>query len=515
MPASSVAQPMELAKKYVALIVKYKRECLLGTLAVTLLGTLLIAKLPNVYEATTTILVDPQQVPEKYVSAAVSSDPYTRLNTITQQVLSRSRLQEIIDKYTLYSDRRSILSPEEVVEEMRHDITIEVKQGSGPELSTFTLTYQGRQPTLVADVANELASSFIKWNVSTREEQVAGTRDFLSTELHSAKQNLEQQEDSLRQFKMRHLGETPDQTASNLSALTNLRTALQANIDAMSRLDSERIMLTRAPEQVPVVSSAPVVLTQRERLEQEKRQLEASIEQLREHYSDRYPDVLKATRRLERIKEQISALPTPPVATSHGSEGSGEKSIASVRVELVEKELKRLQAEQEHIQEQINSYQGKVDVSPIREQQLVELTRNYDISKLHYQALLDKNFNVAMAADLEKKQKAERFRVLDLARTPQKPVKPNRKRLIALAGIAGLGLSILCVFAKEELSPGIRTEVELKSLLPVGVRVVGFIPRIVLASDALRDRRFSIVTSVACVLLCLALIGVIRGIHPL
>ena len=174
MAGRSLEQVITQVRAYWNLFVKHKWQCAIATLVLTLVFTMIIAKLPNVYEATTTILVDPQQVPEKYV-AAVSSDPYARLNTITQQVLGRSRLQNIIDKFDLYPELKGSLSSEELVVKMRGDITIEVKQGSGAELSTFSLTYQGRQPELVANVTNELAASFIEWSIASRVEQVAGT----------------------------------------------------------------------------------------------------------------------------------------------------------------------------------------------------------------------------------------------------------------------------------------------------------------------------------------------------
>jgi polysaccharide biosynthesis transport protein len=227
----------------------------IATLSLTLLFVVIIGELPNIYEATTTILVDPQQVPEKFVSPVESSDPYARLNTISQQVLSRTRLQQIIDKFNLYADKRMSLSREEIIEKMRQDISLVVKQGSGPELSTFSLTYQGKQPALVAMVANELAASFIQWSITSRVEQVAGTKEFLGSELMAAKQSLEKQETALREFKMSHLGETPDQTTSNLEALAGLRAALQANADAINRLDEQKLLLTRAPAP-PTTSTA-------------------------------------------------------------------------------------------------------------------------------------------------------------------------------------------------------------------------------------------------------------------
>lgn len=512
-----VASDKQIAQvlEYVHLVAKYKWHIAISTFALTLAFTILIAKLPNGYEATTTILVDPQQVPEKYVNPVVSSDPYARLNTIMQQVLSRSRLELIIKNLKLYADKQAPHSAEELVNKMRDDITIQVKQGSGPELSTFTITYQGRDPKTVAQVANQLATSFIDWNVNSRGQQVAGTQEFLSSELQEAKRNLEQQEDKLRQFKMSHLGETPDQTSNNLQAVAGLRSALQTNAEALNRLEQEKILLTRLPDQVPTGAAAPASLSERGSLQLEKRQLETTIQQLREHYSNLYPDVVQAKHRLEEIEEQLRTLPEDAAPAGNPGAKGGDESASAVRLELNEKEMKRLKDEQNHIQSQIAAYLAKVEAAPLREQQMVELTRNYDTSKQHYQALLDKTFNIDMAADLEQTQKGERFTVLDLAQVPVKPVKPRRKMLIPMSAMLALGVSILAVLAKEIMNPAIKTEAEVKSLLPAGVRVMGLIPRIETASDARWQRLWTVLSSLACILLCLAEVGVLWRIRPL
>lgn len=509
----AIAQALE----YLRLVFKHKWQIAVGSMALTLALTVLIAKLPNVYEATTTILVDPQQVPEKYVMPVVSSDPYARLNTITQQVLSRTRLEFIINNLGLYADKRASLSPEELVEKMREDITIQVKQGSGPELSTFTITYEGRDAKKVAQVANELATSFIDWNVNTREQQVTGTKEFLSSELDEAKHSLEQQEDKLRQFKMSHLGEMPDQTANNLQAIAGLRTALQTNSDALNRLEQEKLLLTRLPDQVPSTGvSVPLVLTERASLELEKRQLSAKIEQLLEHYSERYPDVIRAQHRLQEITARLSALPPDPSPDDSGhTAANGEEAANTVRLELNQKEMNRLNGEQKRIQDQIAGYQEKVDAAPLREEQLVELSRNYDISKQHYQALLDKSFNLDMAADLEQKQKGERFTVLDSAQVPTKPVKPRRKMLIPVSFMFSFGLAILVVLALETLNPAVKSETELKSLMPGNVKLIGLVPQIEIPSDRQRRHLWIALASFTCLLLSAAELMVLWKLHSL
>jgi len=511
MKTDAMLASLEQVQRYGLLIVRYWQLVLMSGLALTFIFVVLIARLPNVYEATTTILVDPQQIPEKYVSPAVTGDPSARMNIITQQVLSRTRLQNIITRFGLYSVETKSLSPEELIERMRGDITIQVKQGSGPELSTFTITFQGKDRFIVAAVANELATSFIHWNVDSREQLVAGTKDFLTSELAEAKQNLEEQEDKLRQFKMSHLGETPDQTASNLQAVVGLRTTLQANIDSINRAEGERLLLVRLPETLTTAPKSDVGLSERSRLLIEKSKLENTIQQLREQYSDRYPDLVRAAARLADINQQLAGL---PIDTVQQQQADGTISATAVRVELLDKELKRLKTEQDRIQSQIASYQAKIDAAPLREQQLVQLSRNYDISKQHYQALLDKSFNVDMAADLEQKHKGERFGVIDPAQPAEKPVKPKRKFLIPLATLVAFVLSIMFVVAKETLNPAVKNEEELKAIIPAGVQVMALIPRIDIGRDRRRTLQMTAVTCLTCLLLALAVLHVLWKIRP-
>src|SRR5437899_3944403 len=249
----------------------YRGWIFLGTVLFTLAGFTYVLLMPDRYKAATTILVDPQKVPKKYVIPTVSSDPGQRLTTITQQVLSTTRLQQIIDDMQLYPELRGKISREELIELMRKDINITVKQGSASGLSAFTIEYEGRQRQQVAQVANQLASSFIEWNVKNREQQAQDTTEFLAAQLKEAKQNLEQQEARLSAFKMCHLGEMPEQQPANMQALSQLQGQFQANADALNRLEVERTLLSRGLENA---STGPVktiqVVTERAKLEGER-----------------------------------------------------------------------------------------------------------------------------------------------------------------------------------------------------------------------------------------------------
>lgn len=503
-------QTLEILLDSLQSIKRHRWMVALVTVGVTLVSLMVIAKLPDEYRATTTILVDPQKIPDKYVSATVTGDPADRLNTITQEVLSTTRLQEIITQFNLYAEMRRSSSREEIIEFMRKKIEIQVKQGSGQELSSFTITYAGPKRSLVAQVANELARTFIDWNLKNREQQAVGTKEFLSTQLQQAKESLEDQESKLRDFKLQHLGETPDQLQVNLQTLTGLRVQLQRTIDEMNRLEAERTLLMRAPEQV-VRADQGGATSERSRLESERSRLQSDLADLQRRYTADHPDVRALTARLNRVNAQLASLP----ASQPDDVASGQPTAVSVRLDIINRETRQVRAEQKKIEDQIARYQARVDAAPVREQQMTELTRNYEVSKQHYQSLLDKTFSAEMAAELERKQKGEQFTVIDPARTPEKPYKPARSVLAAGAFFAALCLGIGVALLLDLIRAAVRSERELKSILPPGIEVLAVIPVLKTRAAARRQRRFALMASSAIVLACTVAGAVLWRIHPI
>jgi polysaccharide biosynthesis transport protein len=489
----------------------YAGWIVLGTMLFSLVGTVFILLLPDHYKASTTILVDPQKVPEKYVSPTVSSDPTQRLTTLTLQVLSSTRLQQIIDQMHLYPELQGKMSREEIIEAMRQNITITVKQGSSSGTSAFTVEYEGNQANQVARVANALAASFIDWNVKSREQQSQDTTEFLNTQLGSAKGNLEEQEKKLSAFKMRHLGEMPEQEPANLQALSQLQAQFQANADALNRLEVERTMLAHGTDTSSSDSSRPLLpLTTRAQLEQQQRTLQAQLLELQRRYTDAYPAVVDTASRLQRITEQLKALPPDPpiVAAVH------DNSAISLRLEILDKESKRLTQEQQRITGQINMYRSKVDAVPVREQEMAELNRDYSVSKEHYQSLLDKTFSAQMAADLEQKQESEHFTVQDTAVVPEKPFKPQRRLLLPILLVGALALSVGLAYLKDMMTDSPKIERDLRTFLPANVPVLATIPRLTGAQERRRAIRFAAAALALFLVGCALNVAVFLKYHP-
>lgn len=476
----------------------------LVTLAITLVAIVAIALLPDQYRATTTILVDPQQIPDRYVTSTVTSDPSERLNTITQQVLSASRLGQIIDELHLYPEMKN-RSHDDVVENMRRHITLQVKQGSSQGLSSFTITYESDSAALAANVANQLAASFIDWNLRNRAKLVEDTTKFMSSQLEEAKQNLQNQEQKLSEFKMQHVGQMPEQVQANLQTLTRLQMEMQANSDALNRLEQEKQMLTRLPE--PSTTN-PVQMTERQRLEAELRQVKSQLWDLKKKYTDSHPDVIATEVRQQQIQDQIKALPPDPPSAK-------DSSTTAVRIDLINKEEERLNKANQTIQAQIGMYQGRVDSVPLREQELSALTRDYEISKEQYRSLLEKTYSAEMAQDLEQRQQGERFTILDKAKAPEHPFKPNRLGLMYASLAGAFFFAIALVIVRDNISGAIKAERELKALLPASATLLGSIPTIEINSDRRSRMRLRILALAVSVLGCCVVAVILWKVHPI
>jgi succinoglycan biosynthesis transport protein ExoP len=480
-----------------------------------LAGTAVILRLPFVYKAETLILVDSQRIPERYVVSTVVSDLEERLSTLTQQILSTSRLQTIIESYNLYPDERRKYVPEEVIAMMRKDITVNVERSASSRPGAFRVSYEGRDPVVVAKVANRLASLYMDENLMVRENEAEQTNEFLDRELQEAKARLDEMERRLSRYKLDHMGALPEQEASLSNRVTGLQVALQANEDAQNRAQQQILMLQSSldssvdqesdPETDPVGTIAAV--DPESPAVTKAKQLRAELAQLRLRYTDSHPDVIKVQNELivaeqnEKAEQQsLKASKTNPPA--HLSQSSQRKPKRNLEMEAAKARLKSqiaqltneyesLKRERAKLLEEAGSYQARIELLPVREQEMTGLTRDYETSKLNYSQLLDKRFDARMAGHMEKLKKAERFTVLDEAKPPQKPIRPKRPLLFGCTWALGLALALGVGFARESMNSVVLGEWE----IPGDVRILGRVSRIPTAFDSRASKPASKIAS--------------------
>jgi polysaccharide chain length determinant protein (PEP-CTERM system associated) len=501
--------PLSLAR----MIWKRKLTVALVWLGLSAASLALIRTLPATYRASALIILDSQKIPEKFVSATVNSDVQDRFAAISQQILSSSQLKKIIDQFNLYRKERAARFPEEILEMMRADISITPERAvAGRGHGAFRIGYQGPDPVVIAQVVNQIANLYIEENLKIREVQAEGTSEFIEAQLNEAKQRLDELESAVSAFKVRHNGELPQQEGSLNATLTRLSAELGANRDALNRAHASKVTLesalSAAEESLAMQQRAihtasklvevpvePIPATEPAATPKPKSEvLREQLAVLRLRYSEEHPDLQRLRRELERVEAQerhapASDLPTAgarrpenprPVQTAPRGETAElrqtRERMASLKSQIsqIERAMEADRAEQRRILSEMTAYQSRVARLPIREQEMAQITRDYEIAKMNYRSLLDKKISADMAADMERRQKAERFTLADPARVPGKPFRPNRRMLGAAGSGIGLALGLALALVLEARLGVLLGEWQ----LPAGVIVLGRVPEI-------------------------------------
>jgi succinoglycan biosynthesis transport protein ExoP len=443
----------------------------------------MVRSVPDLYQSTATVLVEPQQVAEAVVrpsEAAVRSfwtnELETRLYTISQEMLSRARLEELITRFRLYPDLRR-KAPEAAIERMRKDIKLQPREvgqtGVWGATIAFTLSYRGTDPATVAEVTNALASSYVEKNLRVRGRQVTSTTQFLQAQLEAATAKLDEQERKVQEFKQRHGSELPERFAILERLSTLVRQNAESQLGAMER----RATLAKQLGDLEVSTGGPDNPSAR------LARLKTQLIELRQGYTDKYPEVM-------RLKAEIAALErslggSDPDGASGAPSGSTLRRLKQMLGDL-DAQTKALKAEEQRLRREIETYQRGIEKAPEREQQLQALTRQYDSAKeLH--ASLVKRYEDAKLGERMELQKGDQFRILDTAIPARNPTGPNRDLLMLYGLMLAVGMAVGAVVLAERLDTTLHTVEDLR--VRTAVPVLVSIPRMITASDARRQRR--------------------------
>jgi len=478
---------------------------LIGWIAVWSAGWVL----PASYKSSTLILVEHPTMPKNYVEPNVSEDLQDRLQSITQQILSRTRLLLIIDKLHLYEGERKASTPDDKVNRMRKDIVVElVNDVHKDEISAFRISFSAHDPHVAQQVTSELAGLFIDENLKVRQQQSEDTTKFLENQLENARASLAEQEARVREFEGKHEGELPDQQASNLQILSGLQTQLQNEEDSLNNSKQQGIYFESLIQQYGALRSAPRTAgggpTDLPAIDKELDTLRSKLTNLSAHYTDQYPDVVNLRAEIaktEKLRNELEAgLKRKSRAARSGDDAGAEDAAGSLSrdpsVLQLESQLKANRAEVKNreqsvarLKQRVGEYQGRLNSEPANEQQLADLTRGYEQSKANYDDILKKRNASEMATSMEQMEQGGRFKVLDPASLPLKPDFPNRLKLCGLGLGVGLALGVVVVGSFEMLDDRVQSESGIKQLLPVAI--ISEIPEVVVSSEeqAFREKK--------------------------
>ncbi len=463
-------------------------------------GAILYAfSLPKMYRATTLILVTPQKVPDTYVRPTVTSRIEDRLQSIGQEIMSRTRLEQVIAEFKLYPGESKSLSPEEIVESMRKNIRVEIRGREG----YFTISYIGKDPKIVTMVTNKLASLFIEENLKLREQQAQGTSDFLSVELNAMRTKLEEQEGTISDFKKKHMSELPEQRDANLKILEqlqlqsqkvndNLKAAQDRKVIVQKQLSDMKIQMALGPVSEnpkeegtattiqPNLPQPPTPKQKLQSLEAQLNQGRTLLNELKSKYTEKYPDIVRAEKYVADLEEKVQEAKAYYIAMSNTrvretaiSYSPIAESVQEMESQLVatELEMKRLREEDSRIKTRIAGFQARVENTPMRELAMANLTRDYQNTKEAYQSLLKKSHEAQQAENLERRQKGEQFKVIDPARTPGMPLQAMIPKILLFGLMVGMGSGFGLAFFREQMDLSFRDAEDLEATM--GFKVIG------------------------------------------
>jgi succinoglycan biosynthesis transport protein ExoP len=465
-------------------------------------GTTAILCVPKLYRSTATVLVERQAIPETFVRPTVTSELETRLQTISQKILSRARLEELMTRFNLYPDLRSRVSNEALVERLRRDINLEVKATGRPSASgqlgtvAFALSYTGRDPQTVALVTNTVAEFYPEENSRAREQQAAGTTAFLRAQLAETKLRLEEQERRVGAFKKEHLGELPQQLQANLATLESLTAQLRLTSDNQVRASEHRqtmaVQFAEAASFGPIAGAAGGAGSAQETAPARLARLRQELRELRTRYSDKYPDVVRVKddiATLEREVGQAKAEGGGDTATSPALPASPYVHRLREALQSADAELKILKSEEQRLRSTIAIYQARVENTPRREQEFQDISRDYESTKELHQSLLKRYEEAQLAENMEQGRKGEHFRLLDPAVPSTVPAAPNQPKLLLILLVFSAGAAVGAAVLAEKLDTSFRSAKDLSTF--TGLPVLARISRITTEADVVeRERRF-------------------------
>ena len=440
--------------------------------------------LPKKYTSSTLVLVEQPTVPKDLIKPVITDDLNQRMASMKAQILSRSRLETIINKFNLYPMERQTTHMEDLVEKLKGAVHVELIEplaGSADrEPPGFNVSVTFDNPQLAQQICQEITSMFMEQNATVRVAQSNKTTQFLTEQLNEAKAKLDEQDKRLAQFKAEHLVSMPEREQTNLALLGGMNAQLDATTQALTRAQQDKSLNeTLLTNQEANWKATQAGQQNSETQDQEMTALQQQLSTLLAKYTPEHPDVIKVKAQIEELNRKMAEAPAPKPAPSAAQTTLREPpALQQLRSRIKQDEftIADMAKRQVQIQDQIRALQGSLQASPVVEQQLKELTRSYQTASDIYNDLLKKRENSAMATDLEHEQQGENFRVLDSPSLPSTPSFP--KKIVFVGGSLGAGLAlsigILYLLAVSDKAMYSERDVELCMKLPVLTTVPSF-----------------------------------------
>lgn len=479
-----------------------KLSLILPALIIFLVAAVVALTLPPIYKSTSTILIEEQEIPAEFVMSTVTSYAEQRIQTINQRIMSYTRLLNIINQFKLYQDLRGKWTIEQIVEEMREDIILEPisvdvldRRTGRPAEATiaFTLSYEGKHAETVQRVTNVLTSLFLKENLEVRERQTRETTKFLEDEMQRVQADLIALDAKMAVFKEKHINELPSLLQVNQQSLHNIENSIE-------RLNEQlRSVKERKEYAETQLASIPAFLDQEHKKRREE--LKIQLAHLKSLFSDEYPDVIKTKAELAEIESKLSSSGDLNESTDAPPDNPAYITL-SAQLASTRSDMDSIKRQINDFEQRAKEYRRRIGVTPSVEEKYTAILIEQENTQLKYADLMRKHMEAKVAHGLEKDQKGERFTLIEPARLPEKPDRPNRLAILLIGLVLGIGAGSGSAYLRETIDQSVRDSNSLA--LATASPVLASIPEIETRKDIIRRRIKRISLSILLVLVIVA-----------
>jgi succinoglycan biosynthesis transport protein ExoP len=549
--------------QYVAIFKSRKKYFIIPALTIFVVAILFAFLWPATYQSSSTILIEEQQIPQEFVRSTVTGFAEQRIQSLTQQILSRVKLWEIIQQFKLYPQLQEKYTREEILEKMRDNIKLETisaevgdpkkRRGGQPSVTiAFSIAYRGDNPGMVQKVSGTLASLYLEQNLKTREAQAQSTTKFLEAELKELQERIQNLGTKITAFKEQNEGLLPEQQRFNQEQVARMDLEIKQLDNNIRNAEERKTYLegqlaTVSPDATYTGGSGERLLSPTERL----KALEVALADLRSKFSPDHPDIRKVLREITELKKlagstsgsavarrkklgqlknelaekqgkysdqhpevkklkteiaTLDQLPSTPTAPRGATEPENPAFISlTTQAKAAEIDISAFRSQQAALQSKIRMYRQRLEDAPKVEQGYMALMRDYQNAHVKHQEVMNKILEARIAEGMEEHQKGEKFTLIDPASYPEKPVSPNRL-LILLAGVfCSLGVGAGSVALVEHLDHSVKNSDDLVRL--TGLPVLGSIIRIQTEEDIVQaGRKRKLIWMVSCFSLIIGLV---------
>lgn len=483
---------------YFTIVRRRKWSLICPAIIVFLASAIVALALPSIYKSTSTILIEEQDIPADFVMTTVTSYAEQRLQSTHQRIVSFSRLLDLVNRFNLYPDLKDKWTDEEIVAKMREDIILEPisietvdRRTRRPSAVTiaFTLSYEGKNPGTVHRVANILTSMFLEENLLVREKQATETSIFLENEMDKVKADLSKLEAKMAAFKAAHINELPELLQVNMQSLNNIENNIERLNEQLRSLKEREGYLQTQLASIP-----------REVDQNHLAQLKAQLAYLRARYSDQYPDVIKTKAEIAELEKQRNNSTGSSVQTNNPPGNPAYITLAA-QLSSTQADIVSVRKQIKEANETANKYRTRISNTPKVEEAYKPIYIERNNTQVKYDDLMRKHMEARVAQGLEKEQKGERFTLIDPARLPEKPYKPNRMAIMLIGFLLSIGAGVGWASLKEFNDQSIRDSDSLTRATSFPVLAV--IPEIITKKDTRRisNKRMVMITATVLIII--------------